>query len=77
MRQTPVDAVCHRLYSALQQMRSPVLFRSAWVTFLKSLMTRAKEYAHAGAFEFLFLQSLVDQGHILATSKWNDDAFQD
>ncbi|RDJ11743.1 hypothetical protein B5K05_12280 [Rhizobium phaseoli] len=50
---------------------------SARLTFLKSPMVRAKEYALAGAFEFLFLQSLVDHGHILATSKWIDDVSQD
>jgi hypothetical protein len=77
MRDTPVDVFCHRLYNALQQMRSLVLFWSAWVTFLKSLTARAKEYLLAWAFEFLFLQSLVDQGHIPATSKWIDDAPQD
>ncbi|MBX4868086.1 hypothetical protein HJA87_12845 [Rhizobium bangladeshense] len=50
---------------------------SARLTFLKSPEARAKEYALAEAFEFLFLQSLVDHGHILATSKWIDDVSQD
>jgi hypothetical protein len=52
-------------------------FLAARVTFLKSRTARAKEYLLAWAFEFLFLQSLVDQGHIPATSKWIDDASQD
>ncbi|QKK15253.1 hypothetical protein [Rhizobium indicum] len=78
MRQAPVDVFCHRLYTAPQQAGWGICgFLAARVTFLKSLTARAKEYLLAWAFEFLFLQSLVDQGHIPATSKWIDDAFQD
>ncbi|TAX34432.1 hypothetical protein [Rhizobium leguminosarum] len=78
MRQAAVDDFCHRLYTALQQVGwEHAAFWAVRVTFLKSRTARAKEYLLAWAFEFLFLQSLVDQGHIPATSKWIDDAFQD
>ncbi|MBY3173376.1 hypothetical protein HFO27_01700 [Rhizobium leguminosarum] len=78
MRQAAVDVFCHKLYTALQQAGwEYAAFLAARVTFLKSLTARAKEYPLAWAFEFLFLQSLVDQGHIPATLKWIDDASQD